>query len=132
MRRDYHLELGLVRTEFSCRRAARSRSTARRPPPRLAINCARELENALERAVAPARSDRIGADDLPSEVGAAPPAVGTDGNVSPLDEVERDYIGRLKCVNKPTETIRIWLCRAVPKELVKRRSEFELLLIRYT
>jgi DNA-binding NtrC family response regulator len=52
----------------------------------------RELENALERAVALARSDRIGADDLPTEVGAAPPAVPIDGEVRPLAEVERDYI----------------------------------------
>ena len=37
----------------------------------------RELENALERAVALARSDRIGVDDLPPEVGAAPPTVQT-------------------------------------------------------
>ena len=52
----------------------------------------RELENALERAVALARSDRIDADDLPSEVGAAPPAVDVTGEVRTLAEVERDYI----------------------------------------
>ena len=52
----------------------------------------RELENALERAVALARSDRIDADDLPSEVGAAPPAIDVTGEVRTLAEVERDYI----------------------------------------
>jgi two-component system, NtrC family, response regulator HydG len=52
----------------------------------------RELENALERALALARSDRIGVDDLPPELGAAPPAVETGGEVRTLAEVERDYI----------------------------------------
>jgi two-component system response regulator HydG len=41
----------------------------------------RELENALERAVALARSDRIGVDDLPPEVGAAPPALHVTGEI---------------------------------------------------
>jgi DNA-binding NtrC family response regulator len=52
----------------------------------------RELENALERAVALARSDRIGVDDLPAEVGAAPPTVQSANEVRTLAEVERDYI----------------------------------------
>ena len=50
------------------------------------------MENALERAVALARSDRIGVDDLPPEVGAAPPAIPAAGEVRTLAEVERDYI----------------------------------------
>jgi DNA-binding NtrC family response regulator len=49
----------------------------------------RELENALERAVALAPSDRIGADDLPTEVGAAQPAVRDRDDVRTLAEVER-------------------------------------------
>jgi transcriptional regulator with PAS, ATPase and Fis domain len=62
----------------------------------------RELENALERALALAPSDRIGVDDLPPELGAAPPvrAAGAPGvedvptadGVRTLAEVERDYI----------------------------------------
>jgi two-component system response regulator HydG len=52
----------------------------------------RELENALERAVALAPSDRIGVDDLPAEVGAAPPIVRDLDDVRTLAEVERDYI----------------------------------------
>ena len=52
----------------------------------------RELENALERAVALGRSDRIGVDDLPPEVGAAPPIAQTAGEIRTLAEVERDYI----------------------------------------
>jgi len=52
----------------------------------------RELENALERAVALARSDRIDVDDLPPEVGAAPPTVQSASDVRTLAEVERDYI----------------------------------------
>jgi len=53
----------------------------------------RELENALERAVALAPSDRIGVDDLPPEVGAAPPAFEVTGEVRTLADVEREYIG---------------------------------------
>jgi DNA-binding NtrC family response regulator len=52
----------------------------------------RELENALERALALARSDRIGVDDLPPEVSVAPPTVETADEVRTLAEVERDYI----------------------------------------
>jgi DNA-binding NtrC family response regulator len=53
----------------------------------------RELENALERAVALARSDRIDVDDLPAEIGAAPPPmIQTADEILTLDEMERDYI----------------------------------------
>ena len=52
----------------------------------------RELENALERAVALAPTDRIAVDDLPPEIGAAPPATAIAGEVRTLAEVERDYI----------------------------------------
>jgi transcriptional regulator with PAS, ATPase and Fis domain len=52
----------------------------------------RELENALERAVALAQTDRIGVDDLPPEVGSAPPAGPAAGEALTLAEVERDYI----------------------------------------
>jgi DNA-binding NtrC family response regulator len=52
----------------------------------------RELENALERAVVLARADRIGADDLPPEVGAAPSAIQTASEIRTLAELERDYI----------------------------------------
>jgi transcriptional regulator with PAS, ATPase and Fis domain len=52
----------------------------------------REEENALERAVALARSNRIGVDDLPPELGAAPPTVQTADDVRTLAEMEREYI----------------------------------------
>jgi two-component system, NtrC family, response regulator HydG len=52
----------------------------------------RELENALERAVVLARDDRIGADDLPTEVGAVPQTIQAAGEIRTLAEVERDYI----------------------------------------
>src|SRR5258706_8402232 len=52
----------------------------------------RELENALERAVVLARADRIGADNLPPEVGAAPSAIQTASEIRTLAELERDYI----------------------------------------
>src|SRR5207344_3628110 len=51
----------------------------------------RELENALERAVVLVRSDRIGVDDLPTEVGSAPLAGPAAGTIRTLAEVERDY-----------------------------------------
>src|SRR5438046_10417334 len=52
----------------------------------------RESENALERAVVLARADRIGADDLPPEVGAAPSAIQPASEIRTLAELERDYI----------------------------------------
>jgi hypothetical protein len=51
-----------------------------------------QLENAVERAVVLARGDRIEVDDLPEEIGLAPPSAYAPGDVRSLDEVERDYI----------------------------------------
>jgi DNA-binding NtrC family response regulator len=53
----------------------------------------RELENAMERAVALARASRVELEDLPEEVRRAfpTPAV-TSGTVRPLEEVEKEYI----------------------------------------
>jgi len=53
----------------------------------------RELENAVERAVVLARRQRIEIEDLPPEVGLAVPTALAAGDVKPLAEVERDYIG---------------------------------------
>jgi two-component system, NtrC family, response regulator HydG len=52
----------------------------------------RELENAIEHAVILARGSRIDVEDLPVDVGLAPPATVAPGEIRPLDEVERDYI----------------------------------------
>jgi DNA-binding NtrC family response regulator/predicted hydrocarbon binding protein len=52
----------------------------------------RELENAIERAVVLAEGDRIGAEDLPQEVGLATPEAHDPDEVRTLAEVERDYI----------------------------------------
>jgi len=52
----------------------------------------RELENALERALALAPSDRIGVDDLPPEVGSSAPVIHASGEIRTLAEVEHDYI----------------------------------------
>jgi DNA-binding NtrC family response regulator len=38
------------------------------------------------------RSDRIGVDDLPPEIGAGPAALPASGDVRPLADVEREYI----------------------------------------
>jgi DNA-binding NtrC family response regulator len=44
------------------------------------------------RALALARSDHIGVDDLPPELGAAPATAQTADEIRTLAEVERDYI----------------------------------------
>lgn len=94
----------------------------------------RELENALERAVALARSDRIGADDLPEEVGAAPPTVRDVDDVRTLAEIERDYIAaalRASAGNraKSGSTVGHWSRDAIPeaqaREAVSRRCRYQ-------
>jgi DNA-binding NtrC family response regulator len=53
----------------------------------------RELENALARAVALAPGPRIELADLPEEVRRAPPVAAViEGEVQPLEQVERQYI----------------------------------------
>jgi DNA-binding NtrC family response regulator len=53
----------------------------------------RELENAMERAVALARGSRVEIDDLPEEIRrAVPRPMAAGGPVRPLDEVEKEYI----------------------------------------
>jgi transcriptional regulator with PAS, ATPase and Fis domain len=53
----------------------------------------RELANAMERAVALARGDRVEPEDLAEEIRQATlPAAAPSGAVRPLDEVEKDYI----------------------------------------
>jgi DNA-binding NtrC family response regulator len=60
----------------------------------------RELENAMERAVALARFDRLTPDDLParmreSDSGQSRPNPWSLDSLLPLDEVERQYIQRV-------------------------------------
>ena len=52
----------------------------------------RELENAVERAVALAQGRRVELEDLPDEVGMAPPTAALPGKVRSLEDVEREYI----------------------------------------
>jgi DNA-binding NtrC family response regulator len=53
----------------------------------------RELENAMERAVALARGSRVDLVDLPEEVRQAfPKPVASEGTVLPLSDVEKEYI----------------------------------------
>ena len=86
----------------------------------------RELENALERAVALARSDRIDVDDLPAEVGAAPPTIQTVDEVRTLAEVERDYIGaalRASGGNRAKAAERLGIGAATLYRKLKRERE---------
>jgi DNA-binding NtrC family response regulator len=53
----------------------------------------RELENAMERAVALARGTQVEVEDLPEEVRQAfHRPIATSGTVRPLDEIEKEYI----------------------------------------
>ena len=65
---------------------------------------ARELENAIERAVVLSRGSRLDLDDLPEEVGLALPALDAPGTVRPLAEVERDYIRAALAANGDNRT----------------------------
>ena len=65
----------------------------------------RELENAMERAVALARGSRVELEDLPEEIRHAfPMPVATRGTVRPLDEIEKDYILAALEVNGGNQT----------------------------
>jgi transcriptional regulator with PAS, ATPase and Fis domain len=65
----------------------------------------RELENAMERAVALARGERIDLSDLPEDIRRtlAPPAAAS-GRVKPLAEVEREYILSALALNEGNQT----------------------------
>jgi two-component system response regulator HydG len=53
----------------------------------------RELENVMERAVALARGSRVELEDLPEEVRQASPGpIPTEGEVRPLEDIEKEYI----------------------------------------
>ena len=65
----------------------------------------RELENAMERAVALARGSRVELEDLPEEVRQAfPKPRATAGAVRPLDEVEKEYILAALELNRGNQT----------------------------
>lgn len=65
----------------------------------------RELENALERAVALARGTQVELRDLPDELNQiAPPAVAQLGEVRPLEEIEKAYILSALQVNGGNQT----------------------------
>ncbi len=52
----------------------------------------REVENAIERAVALAAGPRVDVEDLPEELRAAMPRARPAGRTRPLEDVEREYI----------------------------------------
>jgi two-component system response regulator HydG len=52
----------------------------------------REVQNAIERAVALATGSRVDVEDLPEELRAAMPRPRPTGRTRPLEEVEREYI----------------------------------------
>jgi DNA-binding NtrC family response regulator len=66
----------------------------------------RQLENAMERAVALAPGDRIEVEDLTEDVfpGLALPTSAIGAAVRHLDEVERDYILAALAVNNGNQT----------------------------
>ena len=65
----------------------------------------RELENAMERAVALAPGSRVEREDLPEEVREAKPMPTVDdGTVRPLEAIEKDYILAALAINKGNQT----------------------------
>jgi DNA-binding NtrC family response regulator len=64
----------------------------------------RELENAMERAVALARGERIDLSDLPEDIRCTLPAPAASGRVRPLEDVEREYILSALALNDGNQT----------------------------
>jgi len=64
----------------------------------------RELENAMERAIALGHANRIEHDDLPEEVRHANPTPSVSGSVRPLGEIEKDYILAVLDLNGGNQT----------------------------
>jgi DNA-binding NtrC family response regulator len=64
----------------------------------------RELENAMERAVALARGARIELSDLPEDIRRTLPPPAAEGRVRPLEEVEREYILSALALNEGNQT----------------------------
>jgi DNA-binding NtrC family response regulator len=65
----------------------------------------RELENAMERAVALSRGSRVEIEDLPEEIRQAfPKPVATQGNVRPLEQIEKEYILAALALNDGNQT----------------------------
>ncbi|MBI5445055.1 MAG: sigma-54-dependent Fis family transcriptional regulator [Deltaproteobacteria bacterium] len=52
----------------------------------------RELQNAVEYAVALCRGDRVDVQDLPEDLRSAPPRLALSGPVRTLEEAEREYV----------------------------------------
>jgi two-component system, NtrC family, response regulator HydG len=66
----------------------------------------RELENAMERAAALARGSRVDIDDLPEEIRQTfPKPTMNEGNVRPLNEIEKDYIIAALEINDGNQTL---------------------------
>jgi DNA-binding NtrC family response regulator len=64
----------------------------------------RELENAMERAVALAQGARIELGDLPEDIRSSLPAPAASKRVKPLEEVEREYILSALALNDGNQT----------------------------
>jgi len=52
----------------------------------------RELQNAVEHAVALCQTSRVDVDDLPEELRTAPPKAAVTGQIRALEDIEREYI----------------------------------------
>jgi transcriptional regulator with PAS, ATPase and Fis domain len=66
----------------------------------------RELKNAMERAVALARGNRLEVEDLPEEiVQTLPRPLATEGTVRPLEDIEKEYILAVMELNSGNQTL---------------------------
>jgi DNA-binding NtrC family response regulator len=66
----------------------------------------RELKNAMERAVALARGDRVECEDLPDEIRQmSPRPLANKGKVQPLEDIEKEYILAALELNSGNQTL---------------------------
>jgi len=88
----------------------------------------RELQNCLERAVALARYEQITVDDLPEAVRAqrraAQPAVGDEGPLLPLADVERQHILRVVEASGGNKTLAADTLGITRKTLYRKLQEY--------
>ncbi len=93
----------------------------------------RELENAMERAVALARGRRVELDDLPEEIRQAfPRPVVNGGTVQPLNEIEKEYIIAVLELNGGNQTRTAEQLRIGSATLYRKLKSYGLIRARGT